>query len=119
MLAVPATGSELLPEVAPLFDELDEIERHREGMLAGARSDAAQTQRAAGEERVRLLAEARENAESRARTLRGDHRARARESRRALLAEADREAARVQARARGRTPALIEDIVKRLLEDGS
>jgi vacuolar-type H+-ATPase subunit H len=117
MLAVPSAGDELAGEVAFLFDDLDEIERHRASLLAAARSDAARAEQAAVEERARLLVEAHREGERRAQALLVERRARAQESRDALLTQAGLEADRILARGRQRTPALIQEIVDRLLRD--
>ena len=117
MLAVPSAGDELAGEVAFLFGELDQIDGWRESLLAAARSDAAEAEQAARRERTRRLAEAHEEVERRAAKLLVERRALAEERSRAMLADAEREADRVRARGRERIPALLEEIVARLLED--
>jgi hypothetical protein len=117
MLTVPSAEHEFAGEVAFLYADLDEIERGRNVLLASARADAAQAERAAAGERIRLVAEARKEGERRAETLLVARRARAEAQIRAMLAEADREAARVRARGRERTPMVVAQIVERLLED--
>jgi vacuolar-type H+-ATPase subunit H len=116
-LAVPAPGDELAGEVAFLFSDLDGIASRRETLLALARSQAAETEQDAMQERSRLLARAHEDGERRAAMLIVEHRTRAQEKMTAILAQADREAARIRSRGRERTPALVHDIVTRLLED--
>jgi vacuolar-type H+-ATPase subunit H len=116
-LAVPSAGDELAHEVAFLFDDLDEIGRYRESVLELARADAAGAEQQAARERGRLLAQARAEGERRAQRLLVERRARIDESMRSIRAQADREAARVRARGRQRTPALVDEIVARLLED--
>jgi len=117
MLGVPSAGDVLAGEVAFLFDDLDEIERRRERLLAAARSDAADAEQAARLQRSRLLVQAHEEGERRAAMLLAERRALAAERTRQMLAEAEREAARVSACGRERTPGLVEEIVARLLED--
>ena len=117
MLAVPSAGDELAGEVAFLFDDLDRIEARLERLLAAARSGAAEAEQAARRERTRLLAEAHEEGERRAAKLLFERRALAEERSRAMLDDAEREASRVRARGRERIPALVEEIVTRLLED--
>jgi vacuolar-type H+-ATPase subunit H len=117
MLAVPSAGDELAGEVAFLFDDLDQIEERLEGLLAAARSDAAEAEQAARRERIRLLAEAHEEGERRAAKFLFERRALAEQRSRAMLDDAEREAGRVRARGRERTPALVAEIVARLLED--
>ena len=116
MLAVPSAGDELAGEVAFLFGELDQIDGRRELLLAAARSDAAEAERAARRERTRLLAEAYEEGERRAAKLLAERRALTDKRTRAMLADAEFEATRVRARGRERIPALVEDIVARLLD---
>jgi vacuolar-type H+-ATPase subunit H len=116
-LAVPSPGDELAGEVAFLFADLDGIASQREALLASARSEAAEAEQEAVQERSRLLADAHEEGERRAAMLIVEHRARAQEKMRAILEQADRDAARIRARGRQRTPALVHDIVARLLED--
>ena len=117
MLAVPSAGDELAGEVAFLFGDLEELEGRRDTLLAAARVEAAEAERAARQERSRVLAQAHEEGERRAAGLLVDRRAQAEESRRALLANAAREATRIRARARKRTPSLVEETVRRLLEE--
>ncbi|MGZ4179074.1 MAG: hypothetical protein ACXVUL_00075 [Solirubrobacteraceae bacterium] len=117
MLAVPSAGDELAGEVAFLFAELDQIEGRGETLLAAAQSDAADAEQAARRERTHLLAQAHDEGERRAATILVERRALAAERTRAMLVEAEREATRVRARGRERTPALVDEIVSRLLED--
>ncbi len=117
MLAVPSAGDELTGEVSFLFVDLDEIERERAALLAAARSAAIAAERAAARERERLLAQAREEGERLAAAATAERRATVQRRSQAMLAGADRDAARIRARARRRTPALVADIVERLLED--
>jgi len=116
MLAVPSAGDELSGEVAFLFGDLEEIEGRRDTLLATARAEAAEAEQAAWQERNRLLAQAREEGERRAAMLLVERRAQAEKSGRALVAGATREATRIRARGRQRTPSLVEEIVRRLLE---
>jgi F0F1-type ATP synthase membrane subunit b/b' len=117
MLAVPSAGDELASEVAFLFGDLDEIERHRRSLLALARAEAAGAEQEAARERGRLLGEAREEGERRAQSILVERRAQVQESIRAMRAEAEREAERVHERGRQRTQALVDEIVARLLGD--
>jgi vacuolar-type H+-ATPase subunit H len=119
VLAIPAAGDELTGEVSFLFSDLDELEHERETLLGAARSDSGRVEQTALRQRRRLLAEAREEGERRAAAILDEHRARAEQRTREVLAEADRDAARVRARARERMPALVEEIVERMLEDAS
>jgi len=116
-LAVPSAGDELAREVTFLFGDLDAIAAHRERLLAAARSEAAEAEQAAARERSRLLARAREDGERRAARVLVERRARVEKRGRRMLADADREAARIRARGRERTPGVVRDIVERLLED--
>jgi flagellar biosynthesis/type III secretory pathway protein FliH len=116
-LAVPSAGDELAGEVSFLFADLDEIENQRETLLAAARSDAGRAEQAAVRERNRLVTEAHEEGERRAAIVLDGGRARAQRRTRAMLAEADRDAAQIHARARKRVPALVAEIAQSLLED--
>jgi hypothetical protein len=117
VLAVPSAGEELAGEVSFLFADLDEIEHQRETLLVDARTDVGTAERAAVRERNRLLAKAYEEGERRAAISLDERRAQADQHTRAMLAEADRDAAEVRARAQQRMPALIDEIVERLFED--
>lgn len=116
VLAVPSAGDELAGEVSFLFSDLDEIEHQRQTLLVAARSDAEQAKQEAVRERTRLLAHAHDEGERRAAMILDERRSRARQRTRAMLAEADRDAAQVHERARERMPALVAEIVERLLE---
>ena len=117
VLAVPSAGEELAGEVSFLFADLDEIEHRRETLLVDARTDVGTAERAAVRERNRLLAKAHEEGERRAAILLDERRAQADQHTRAMLAEADRDAAEVRARAQQRMPALIAEVVERLFRD--
>jgi hypothetical protein len=117
VLAAPSAGDELTGEVAFLFVDLDEIERERATLLAAARTEATTAEQAAASERERLLTAAREQGQRLATGALTERRAQTQKRRQALLAEADRDAAQIRARARRRTPALVADLVERLLED--
>lgn len=119
VLAVPTAGDELTGEVSFLFADLEELERERETRLVAARSDAVKAEQAAVRERKRLLIDAHEDGERRAEMILTERRARARRRTRAMLAEADRDAAQVRARAGERMPVLVAEVVQRLLEDAS
>ena len=117
VLAVPSAGDELAGEVSFLFGDLDEIEHQRETLLAAARLDAVTAEQTALAERNRLLTHAHEEGDRQAATVLDERRARAQRRTRAMLAEADDDAAQVRARARERMPAVVAEIVDRLLED--
>lgn len=117
MLAVPSAGDELSGEVAFLWGDLDEIERRRDAVLAAARSSAAQAERAALQERGRLLVRAHDEGERRAAAVIAQRRAETGDAVRAVLADAAREAERIRARGRQATPILVQEIVTRLLEE--
>jgi vacuolar-type H+-ATPase subunit H len=117
MLTVPSAGDELSGEVAFLFGDLEEIEARRDALVAAARGEAADSAEAARQEGGRLLAQAHEEGERRAAMLLDERRAHAEERGRAVRANAAREATRIRARGRQRTPDLVEEIVRRLLEE--
>jgi len=118
VVAVPSAGDELSGEVAFLFGPLDEIETQSELTLSSARSAAAKQEAAAVEQRHRLLEDADADAQRIAAELLSQRRVRAEQQARALLAGAEREAQRVTALGRERTPALVSDVIQRLLEGG-
>jgi len=117
VLAIPAAGDELAGEVSFLFADLDEIEHQRETLLLAARSDADRAEQGAVGERTRLLTQAHEEGERRAAMVLDERRALAQRRARAMLAEAERDAAHIHERARERTPTLVAEIVERLVED--
>ena len=99
-----------------MFGELDDIEDRSELILASARSEAAAIVSAAAAQRIRLLADVRVEAERAAGQLLTERRARGEERGRSLLADAVREAERVRARGRERTPAFTALVLARILE---
>jgi flagellar biosynthesis/type III secretory pathway protein FliH len=117
VLAVPSAGDQLTGEVSFLFADLDEIEHQRQRLLETARSDAANAEQTATRERSRILLNAHEEGERRAATILEERRAQARRRTRAMLARADRDAAEVRERAQERMPAVVAEIVERLLKD--
>ena len=119
ILAVPSAGDELAGEVSFLFSDLDELEQQRQSLLGAARSDATKVEQTAVAERNRLLTQAHEEGERRAAVILDDRRTQARRRTRAMLAEAERDASQIHARARERIPALVGEVVERLLEDSS
>ena len=118
VVAVPSRGEELTGEVASLFARLDEIEAQSELIRSTAISDAAEIAAAADAERRRILAEARAEGERVAAELLAHRRATAEQQVAAMLADARGHAARVHARGRERTPALVEEIIERMVEGG-
>ena len=119
ILAVPSAGDELAGEVSFLFSDLDELEQQRQSLLGAARSDATKVEQTAVAERNRLLTQAHEEGERRAAMILDDRRTQARRRTCAMLAEAERNASQIHARARERIPALVGEVVERLLEDSS
>jgi len=119
VLAVPSAGDELAGEVSFLFSDLDELEQQRQSLLGAARSDATKVEQTAVAERNRLLTQAHEEGERRAAMILDDRRTQARRRTCAMLAEAERNASQIHARARERIPALVGEVVERLLEDSS
>ena len=118
-LAVPSAGDELAGEVSFLFSDLDELEDQRQTLLIAARSDAARAEQTAVRERNRLLTEAHEQGERRAAMVLNERRAREQQRALAMLAEANRDAAQIGARARERIPVLGTEIVAQLLDGSS
>jgi len=116
VVAVPSAGDQLSSEVAFLFGPLDELERRGELFVSSARSQAAEIETAAREQRHQLLEDARADAERLAAELLTQRRVHGEERARMMLADAEREAEQVLARGRERTPALVEEIVERILD---
>jgi vacuolar-type H+-ATPase subunit H len=116
VVAVPSAGDRLSGEVAFLFGDLDEIEQRGELLISSARSDAAEVEAAAGRGRRRLLEDARGEAERLAAEHLAERRARYEQRARAMLADAEREAERALACGRERTPALVAELLARILE---
>lgn len=116
MVGVPSAGGELSREVAFLFEQLDEIEQRSELILSSARSEAAEIEAAARDQRHRLLEDASADAERIVAELLAERRARCEQQARTTLADAEREAERVLALGRERTPALVAQVVARVLE---
>jgi vacuolar-type H+-ATPase subunit H len=113
---VPTAGAELSGEVALLFGQLDEIERRGGMVVSAARSEAAEIEAAAARDRSRLLADAVAEAERIAAKLLAELRASGEERARSILADAEREAERVLACGRERTPGLVQEVVAAVLE---
>ena len=113
---MPSAGGELSREVAFLFEQLDEIEQRSELILSSARSEAAEIEAAARDQRHRLLEDASADAERIVAELLAERRARCEQQARTTLADAEREAERVLALGRERTPALVAQVVARVLE---
>jgi vacuolar-type H+-ATPase subunit H len=116
VVSVPSTGEELPREVSFLFAELDETERQGRMIRSSASSEADEIESMARREARRILEEARTEAERRAAESLAARRAECERRAQAMLAEAIREAERVLARGRERTPAMVEEIVERILE---
>ncbi len=116
VVAVPSAGDELAVEVAFLFEPLDEIEERSRAIILAARAEAKTIEAAAMKQRQRMLEQARANAELVAVELLAGRRASCDRDVRAIIADAEHEAAQVSARGRTQTPALVEQVVARLLE---
>ncbi len=101
-----------------MFGDLDEIERRANGLVAAARSDAAATEAAAVRERHRILADAEAEGRRGAGEVVAARRARCEQQAMAMRAEAARKAERVVARGREQTPALVREVMERLLAEG-
>jgi vacuolar-type H+-ATPase subunit H len=113
---VPTAGAELSGEVALLFGRLDEIEQRGGVVVSTARSEAAELEAVAVRERSRLLEDARAEAERIAAKLLAELRASSQERARSILADAERDAERVLARGRERTPGLVQEVIAAVLE---
>jgi vacuolar-type H+-ATPase subunit H len=117
IVAVPSAGDELSREVAFTFAQLDEIDAGRELALREARAEAARLEASAASERRWILEEAQVEAERAEAQILAARRASCQEQVESILVEADREAERVLACGRERTPRFVNEIVVRMLED--
>jgi len=116
VVAVPSAGDGLASEVAFLFDDLDQVEARAAQVLATARSEAEAIEHAAREQCRALLEDAHAEAERVVSQLLDERRVAVERRAQALLGEAGLEADRVLARGRERTPALVADVVRCVLE---
>ena len=116
VVAIPSAEDGLSGEVAFLFGQLDEVEQRGGRLVSSARSDAAEAEAAAGRERRRLLDDAGAESERLAAVLITERRAQCNQQAQAMIAGAESEAERVLARGRERTPALVAEVVARILE---
>lgn len=116
---VPADrAAELETELAPVFSLLEAAQRHADELIRRAAADAARRRAEGSEHARRIVARAHVEAEA-ARTESAAVRlARAEGEMRALLAEAAEEAARIERVASQRTPALVDELVRRALAMG-
>lgn len=116
VVAVPSAGDELAHEVAFLFDQLDQIEQRGELVLSASETDAFEIEATAAAERRRILDDARAEAERAAAELLARRSANCRRLAREMLADAEREAELVATRGRERSPALVQEVIGRVLE---
>jgi len=117
ILAVPTAGDELSREVAFTFAQLDEIEAQREHVLNEARAGAARIEASGRTERRRIVEDARAEAERVEARILAARRATCQQQVERILGEGGREAARVLRRGRERTPAVVDEILARMLEE--
>ena len=115
-VAVPSAGEELSGEIGFLFEQLDQIEQEGNAIVTSARAEASQLESAAADEHRRLLDAGRAEAEQVAARLLAERRTSCEQRSTTMLAAAQREAERVLARGRERTPDLVEEVIQRLLE---
>lgn len=115
-VAAPSPGDALSWEVGFLFAELDTIEQRRRLAITAARSEAAAIEAAAASEGRRLLERAAADAERMASELIEERRRACDRRVRELHGQADGEADRVLANGRDRTPELVEEVIRRILE---
>jgi len=99
-----------------MFEDLDEIDRQREAVLAAAQSRAHELDAAAAEERRRLLVQAHADAERIAAQLLDDRRIATERRARAMLIDAEREAERILARGQARLPAFVPEVITAVME---
>jgi hypothetical protein len=116
--AVPAPADragELEAEVAPIFAALEEAQRHAAAIVAEAERAAAAARTRAAADGQRLIAAARADSAAARADAAGTRLADADRARERLLADGRAEADRVARVAAERMPALIDDVVRRVL----
>jgi len=116
--AVPAPADragELEAEVAPVFAALEETQRRAAAIIAESERDAAADRASAVEHGQRLLAVARAGSAAARADAAGQRLADADRERERLLADGRVEADRIARVAAERMPALIDDVVRRVL----
>ncbi len=118
--AVPANRSaELDAELQPVLALLDDDQKRVEDLLARAKRDADRRRASAIEQASRIVADARALQDSTRAEAATEVLTRAALERAALLAAAEREVDRVERAAAERTPALVDDVVRRVLALGA
>jgi vacuolar-type H+-ATPase subunit H len=116
VVAVPSPGESVAREVTFLFDALDEVETQARDVRESAQAEAAAIEARGRAERSRILEEARQQAERAAAQLLARRHAACEREAAAILADARRAATQVLARGRASTPALVDDVVRRITE---
>ncbi|MGO8906542.1 MAG: hypothetical protein ACLQMH_13100 [Solirubrobacteraceae bacterium] len=115
VLAVPSAGEDVAHEVVFLFGELDAVQKRARQMRESAQAEAVAIEADARAHRSGILAEALEQAELASTRLLSERRVRHEREVATILAEAEAEAARVLARGRESTPALVAEVVRRIV----
>ena len=115
-LGVPSAGEDVAGEVAFLFSALDDTDRRAREMLFAARAEAEQVDADALAQRERIRADALARAEQAAERLLAERREATGAEAAAIVAEAEREAARVLDRGRRATPELVQRVMRQIVE---
>jgi hypothetical protein len=109
---------EIEAELAPVFWLLEPAQQRVSNLLEEATADAVRRREESAEHAHRILAQARLDADSARAESAATRLARAERQSSALVAEARSEAQRIERVAAERTPALVKELVGRVLEMG-
>lgn len=108
-VGVPAAEPDIAAELAPLFDQLEEIDAKAAAIVEAGRSEATTIERDGRREAQRILERAAREAELVADRLRRERREAAERGARAILADADADAARLHDRAAQGAAAVVDE----------
>lgn len=115
-LGVPSAGEDVAGEVAFLLSALDDTDQRARETLAAARAEVQRIEADALAQRERIRAEALTRAEQSAERMLAERRRACAAEAAAILAEAEREAARVLEGGRSATPELVQSVMSRVME---
>lgn len=110
-VGVPAVEPDVAVELAPLFEQLDEIEVEASAIVQEARSQATAIERDSQAEAERIVERASREVALEAEGLRRERREEAELQAQAILERARAEAEHLRERAAQRTPSVVEDVL--------
>jgi vacuolar-type H+-ATPase subunit H len=114
-VGVPAAEPDIGAELAPLFDQLDEIEREAAAIVEAGQSEATSIERDAQREAQQILRGAAREADLVAERMRQEQREATEREARAILTGAREEAARLRCRAARRTADVVDEALELLV----